>query len=294
VTTTKTYCPYTDKDLDPSETTEEHIIPKSLGGHDALVLPVEKGINSELGTSIDGALANDFFISKKRSQYDARGHSRKEPVFVMKNAKDVASGRPLQLRWGKKLEVFDPVERLETTGSKKVEANFELDPDIRLRFLAKSFLSAGYFSYGETFRTDVEHEEPRLLMRSWHTISDAEAQQIKTRAYTWIDRNAPGEQQEELNLQRAICSLIQGSIFVLCPSKATLGAYGSVLGEYLGFLNVPADTSRFPRTGNYDLGHALIVSGDQFLRWSYRRLLGRLLLELEKRNVPAASPGDTK
>jgi hypothetical protein len=54
------------------------------------------------------------------------------------------------------------------------------------------------------------------------------------------------------------------------------------LSTYMGMLNVPADVSDFPIDGDHDLGHAVIVSNDKVLRWSYRRFLGRMLPEIEK------------
>ena len=57
------YCPYTDRNLSEWETSAEHIIPLSLGGTNGLELPVEPALNAQLGSEIDGALANEFLFS---------------------------------------------------------------------------------------------------------------------------------------------------------------------------------------------------------------------------------------
>jgi len=75
------YCPYTNKDISESETTSEHIIPLSLGGINGFEIPVCKIFNSNVGSKIDGALANDFLILMKRNELDVRGHSKKSPFL---------------------------------------------------------------------------------------------------------------------------------------------------------------------------------------------------------------------
>jgi hypothetical protein len=164
-----------------------------------------------------------------------------------------------------------------------LEISTDIDLQIRRRFLAKAFLSGGYLSYGAEFRSSVQHADARILMRPEEDITEPELDKLRTRLFDPFSSELPQEQKEEYGVQQAICSMVSGSLLVFMPSSRTLAVFGSVLGVYLGMLNVPADNHRFPNEGAYDLGHALIVSGGNVLRWSYRRLLGRLLPELEKR-----------
>ena len=66
------YCPYADRDIPISESTAEHIIPLALGGLNTFTLPVSANFNSQVGSEIDGALANDFLVMCRRDKHGAR------------------------------------------------------------------------------------------------------------------------------------------------------------------------------------------------------------------------------
>jgi hypothetical protein len=72
------YCIYTDKEISHKEATKEHVIPLSLGGSDEFVISVDRNTNAEIGSKIDGALANDVGMQFLRKAHDLRGHSNKE------------------------------------------------------------------------------------------------------------------------------------------------------------------------------------------------------------------------
>jgi hypothetical protein len=79
-------------------------------------------------------------------------------------------------------------------------------------------------------------------------------------------------------------------VLVFTPGPANLGIFGGVLGAYLGMLNVPADTTDFPRTGDHDLGHALVVTkGKKVYRGSYRTLV-QSLYNWQTAGTPGGSP----
>jgi hypothetical protein len=276
------YCPYTDQFIDESQTAEEHIIPLSLGGNSQFTLPVEKQRNSELGSKIDGRLADDFFILRQRIRFDARGHSGKEPENVFKQVTDVGSGRPMQFVWGKAMRLWDVLSRkpMDPSG-RELQISLKLDLDIPIRFVAKVFLSAGYFVYGDFFRTGVDHHEPRLLMNSGLSgLSNDEKSTLKTRFFTRFQGAQP-EQLESHTLDTFICQSVRGSCVVFTAAQGKLIMFVGILGTYLGMLNVPADTSRLPTAENFDLGHAVIVSKGDMRRGSYRELMGSLLKKLE-------------
>ena len=73
-------CPYTDQELPKSKTNSEHIIPLALGGVNGFNVHVDRDFNSQLGSELDGSLANEFLWALRRTEYDARGHSGREPV----------------------------------------------------------------------------------------------------------------------------------------------------------------------------------------------------------------------
>jgi len=276
------YCPYTDREIPQDDTSLEHVIPLALGGHDRFVVPVDRKTNSSLGSSIDGALANEFFVARQRVKYDARGHSGHEPSVILKQVKDRTAQRPLQVRWGKRLEVYDVIERRYRPEAMEIGISINLDLDIRLRFLAKAFLAAGHLIYGDLFRSSVEHREARVLMRGPRRLAESELTSIQTRVFEWFNTELPPEQKEELCVQQGICSMVKGSLLVFVPSGKKLRVFGGILGAYLGMLSVPANTTNFPKSGDHDLGHAIVVSNGNVLRWPYRRLLGRLLQQVKR------------
>ena len=69
------YCLYSNRELPESKTNREHIIPLSLGGVNGFEIAVDATLNSEIGTALDGALANELLFALRRTKYDARGHS---------------------------------------------------------------------------------------------------------------------------------------------------------------------------------------------------------------------------
>jgi len=91
------YCPYIDKDLPPGQTNSDHIVSLALGGMNGIEVPACSAFNSHVGSKIEGALANDFLVLTNRDKYEVKGHSGKEPVFVVRHSSDPNTGRPLQV-----------------------------------------------------------------------------------------------------------------------------------------------------------------------------------------------------
>lgn len=285
------YCPYSDQEIVSSATSSEHVIPLSLGGHDDFILPVDASSNSKLGAEIDGKIANDFLMLMRRRDHDARGHSGKPPEPIMKKAKDAKTGRPIQVNLGKNLKVWDAIDKKEIPGEgMQVAAKLVMDLDSPTQFLAKTFLSAGYFIYGDLFRHKVRHQDARLLMKGVSKLTEDEVSSLQTKMFRSIQADLEDPiQQQEYELQKLFCQLIKGSFVVFIPTAQNqLHMFCSILGAYMGMLNVPADVADFPLDGHHDLGHAVIVSDGKVLRWSYRRFIGRLLPEIQKLEKRAA------
>jgi hypothetical protein len=286
------YCPYSDTWVAPEQTSSEHIIPLSLGGDNRLTLPVQRELNSILGREIDGPLANEFLLLNRRVEFDARGHSGREPELIVKSASDAETGAPLQAIWGRKFRLWDPKAKQDVPlAGKKFHVSFKSKIlDLSHRFVAKTFLSAGYLAYGDLFIRCVRHENARLVMKDLLTLQPSEAASIKARVYSPFTpaSKLDSKQLEEFKLEESVCSAIKGSCIVLAPGPANLQAYVGLMGMYMGMINVPADTQNFPRVGDYDKGHAFIISNGRVLRWSYRRLLERLLRA--NSSPPASGP----
>ena len=147
------YCPYTDRNLSEGETSAEHIIPLSLGGANGLELPVESALHTQLGSEIDGALANEFLFGLRRTRYDARGHSGKQPTAIVRQATYGPENRPAQASFHYKqgVQLWDARDREMKKGSGSIHINTTLNIDLPVRFTAKVALAAGYLVYGDLF-----------------------------------------------------------------------------------------------------------------------------------------------
>ncbi len=67
---------------------------------------------------------------------------------------------------------------------------------------------------------------------------------------------------------------------MIVPGPENVGVCVGILGQYVGMINLPADTSRFPDDLSYDLGHCLVVKNRKLVRVSFRQFLAALGSEL--------------
>lgn len=73
------YCPYTDREVPQQETSLEHVVPLALGAANGYEVRVNRSVNKQLGASLDSKIANELLFALRRTRYDARGHSGKDP-----------------------------------------------------------------------------------------------------------------------------------------------------------------------------------------------------------------------
>ena len=178
------WCPYTDRDLDESETNEEHILPLALGGCNQFVLQVDRSVNCSVGSEIDGLIAKEFGVKFARRGFNSEGQSGKEPEVVFKHA--TFEGRPVQVQFlggGNLPRVWDLKARRylepdEIIG-KQITLNFAIDDMVRFRFAAKVALSAGYFAFGDWWRQNVDHTQARSVMNI-RTLAEWESAKPKS------------------------------------------------------------------------------------------------------------------
>ncbi|UZR28055.1 hypothetical protein [Methylococcus mesophilus] len=255
----------------------EHIIPLALGGSNAFCLGVDKDFNARVGSSIDGVLANDFLTSMRRREFDARGHSNTPPTVLLRKSTLGDEQRPIQVTLRGKEEplVWDAMDKRyldpdEVSGN-KISSQFKIDIHVRKRFLAKVALSAGYFIYGDLFRSHVRHNELRALMNfSASTTRDSFAG-FGLRGY---DEFSPIEEADaqQKELDSFFCQLINGSCVIAGLGPQNVVFVVGVLGKWIGTLNVPAVTESFPVEREHDLGHVVVLRDGGMTRMSYRQL----------------------
>ena len=281
------WCPYTDEDLDVGGTTPEHIIPLSLGGSNLFCIPVDADYNSRVAAKIDAAVANDFLVSFRRRAFGTAGHSGKEPSVILRNSKLTDSGNPIHVTLrGEELPIiFDHKSRkiLEDKDmlGKKFVSQLKFEHLAYIKFTAKVALSAGYYIYGEIFRNCVAHHELRLLMNYSYGNSESPFSSGHLRVY---DKFCEVKESDrvECDTHKFMCSTVNGSCVLVIPCTENVIFIVGVLGEWIGTVNIAADTKSFPLDGEHDLGHAVILEDKKKVTLSYREFARRMLPLLSK------------
>ncbi len=271
------YCPYTDCDIPESRSSSEHIIALSLGGISGFEIPVDAEFNSELGSKLDGALANEFLFALSRTQYDARGHSGKEPMALIKHVSYGEARRPAQIQFHMKhgTKVRDARDGEFKGGVESFQIHTSLNIDLPIRFTAKVALAAAYFVYEDLFRENVDHRQLRDVMN----LDPKDLDQSKSVAELGLEHltlrydsyllEEPDDLDSEILWIRTFCASVRGSVVILMPGQGCLGVAVGVLGRYVGMVNVPADTTVFPSGIEYHWGHLIAVIDGKLKRCSW-------------------------
>ncbi len=272
------YCVYLDKDVNPKDMNREHIIPLSLGGANGFEIYVDSQTNATMGSDVDAAIANDFFMLFPRREYDARGHSNKPPFPIAKKSKLVSSDKPVQVAFKKeKIEVYSPIDRRNLDESEVVgktfQSTFKLDPYSQMRFTAKVALSAGYFIYGDLFKNNVKHNEIRILMAFDESTADRnDFDDFDTRGWFWPFPVAEKD-EKDYQLYQFLASYLASSFVLAIPGPSNLGLIVGIFGQVIGVINCPAKTDYFPVGNDHDLGHLVSTKDGKMTRMSYRELV---------------------
>lgn len=272
------YCIYLNKDFDKKDMNREHIIPLSLGGANGFEIYVNSQANATIGSKVDAAIANDFFMLFPRREYDARGHSSKQPFPLAKKSKFTSSDKPVQISFKKeKIEIYSPIDRLNLDESEvareSFQSTFKIDPYSRMRFTAKVALSAGYFIYGDLFRENVKHNEIRMLMNFYkNSVDRKEFDGFETKGWFWP---FPVEEKDKVCHQfyQFLASHLNSSFVLAIPGESNIGLIVGLFGQVIGVINCPAKTDNFPVWNDHDAGHLVSTKDGRMLRMSYRELV---------------------
>ena len=278
------YCPYTDQDCPDAETNPEHIVPLSLGGVNGFEIAVHAKTNSDIGSSIDAAMAKDFLVKTKRNRFDVRGHSGKEPVFVVKKATN-ADGLPLEVALNQRsgLQVWSPRDReyIADERASNLKLKFAVKIDTALKFVAKVALSAGYFVYGDLFRRNVKHSDFRKIM-NFQPSDPSGYEGVEAR----VDDRFSESTVKEVQIFRALCKASEPySIVGFAHSNDRFGIFVGILGEYIGTIHVPAVMEAFPRDRDHQMGHVIQLQRPGFMRASMKQALESFLKAVETTNA---------
>jgi hypothetical protein len=284
----KGYCIYLDGLSD--DLSLEHIFPLSLGGLDKFTILADRKFNNGPASKIDAGLANDFIVLFDRDRAKAKGHSGTHPEPVAKRVR-LEDGTPVQAVFSAEgLKIFNLKEkrfldRSEQSGSLLNIEGVPVRLDVDIRFVAKVALAAGYFAYGELFRANVRHSEARLILNAAKLEDVRPDVRIFTRFPSDEELLSDHLQILKLATERVDCSCV-----LLMPGPGCFGVAVGVLGTFMGMINIPADTTGFPNSDSYQMGHAIYLQGGQVKRMSLRHLFNTLADSLD---VPMPPNGES-
>jgi hypothetical protein len=233
------YCIYTDAEVDEADGNYDHVIPLSLGGNDGFCVWSDRGFNSVIGSTVDGALANDALVMMARRDADARGHSGIEPVPVWR--KSIFEGRPVQVSLGDEIKVWDSRARryLEPKDFLNIpmESRWIYNTFARSRFTAKVALGAGYFVFGQSFRSSADCGEFRRMLTAdlttFETTLVAHDPILKGR---WPSA--------DITAFRLMCEYLGRTTLIVLPMATGIAFHLGVLGMYVGSIFCLADVAK--------------------------------------------------
>lgn len=278
------YCPYTNQELNVSDTSSEHIIPLSLGGVNGLEIPVCIRRNSELGADIDAKIGNELIIKSARTKLGIKSQSGKEASMYFSNAKDGKTGLPLQANFTKDgIELnapYIPNGAIPPRGE-TINLSTTSNLDIWLKYVAKTFLSAGYYAYGDEFRYNVDTNALRVIVDlsfdDWTTSHQQELKDVRAHHIYAEDTD------DFMKLFRHICKAVDNASCIgLVPSSKGLCCFVGILGNYIGNVTVNANTEGFPREAEFEQGHFICVQDGKLVRVSFQRVLDKVLMPLHE------------
>ena len=203
----------------------------------------------------------------KRTKFDTRGHSGKEPTALIRKANYGEDRRPAQVHFHSKegLKVWDSRDEAFKERVPSFEISGKIDIDLPVRFASKVALAAGYYAYGNLFRQNVDHQQFRDVMNTdlrkldlTKTPADMGLGHLTLRVDSYL-REVPYEPANDaLNTIRAFCSSVEGFRRGTCPQAMIASVVGvGVLGQYVATVIATAETESFPNDGKLRLGARL-------------------------------------
>jgi hypothetical protein len=163
----------------------------------------------------------------RRTEFDARGHSGKKSLAIIKSADYGNDKRPAQVHSHKKdgLKVWDARDREFKDRVPSFNISTSLNIDLPIRFTANVALAAGYFTYGNLFRHHVDHRQlrdvmntdPRTLDRG-RSLHEQGLGHLTLRVDEYL-REVSEEVDPALFILRSFCSAVKGSVIVAADGR---------------------------------------------------------------------------
>jgi hypothetical protein len=249
--------------MSSADISREHIIPLSMGGMDGFEIPVGKEINKKVGSKIDGKVSNDPFIALDRKNAQVKGHSGKLAQPVWKNVKVGDEKQPLQIRFNAPGETEHWCPKTKTTvdtsslAGKKGEIQLKVDIIPPLLFVAKVALAAGYFVYGDIFKNNADITSLQDLV---NIEPKKQEKVLSSSRLRFIDRFQHEEKDiGDYLMFKEIGELKSCSTVTLMQHQDGFVVAVSILGKFLGAVDVDAQMDDFPNEGNHRQGHVVFL-----------------------------------
>jgi len=279
----KIYCIYVDEGISPEEANVEHIIPLSLGGINSFKIQVSKSKNASVGSLLDGVLSKDFLIQAVRRKKGYKGHSKKPAKLAIRGTRTDTGEKVVVYYKDGENYIFNPVKNLRYTEDEKgqipLALTVQFNKNVRIRFVAKVALSAGYFLFGDKFRQHTDHNSLRRIM-NWEVqgTTDDDIPVGLLDEFREIPEDSPSwEATFRVLFGKIGCS---GVAFVLGPNQI-IAAVG-IGGRFIGSINFKADGQHFGyKEGPYD-GVVVGLQNKKIIKNSFHKLLKRIIDGFEK------------
>jgi len=140
----KMWCPYLGKESN-EKFILDHIIPKSLGGHNQFVLSVSENGNSEMQQKAERPYHDLFLVSHAKMKRPWQGHHKIKERFSKWKDCQTDEGKA-DVFFGKESLCGKPPVPIQPLTPISFKAT--IDFDIAIRFFAKIILGGSYFLYG--------------------------------------------------------------------------------------------------------------------------------------------------
>lgn len=274
------FCIYTNSFLPDTDVNDEHIFPLTLGGHDQFTIKVAKTANTLVNKELDEKLKACFLLARNRRIYNSKGHRNKKPS-PPKVKISVGSDQSVVLKFDKNdyLQLYSHKEKRilnkNETYSNGILFKIPYERNLKLRFTAKIALASGYFIYGNLFVKNAETEELRALMNyKGKEYNENIFKKITTQGWWWGETVKNSDKAMHVifeTINSILNTTFVAIITSIIPDRILIVV--GVLGELTGILNCSANCKAFPKHGDYDLGHVVVLKEKGIQRFSYRNCL---------------------
>lgn len=283
------YCIYTDAEVAPEDGNRDHVIPLSLGGANDFTVWSDTDYNSKVGSAVDGAINKDFFVGPALVASGVKGYNRK--VAAPRVRKATIDGRPAQVTLtGQGFKVWDARERRalsdEETAGSEITLSFNVHAFTALRFIAKVALGGGYAIYGEPFRRAVDCAALRRVIDL--EVEAAKVDPIiRNSGFIACDRwHSDSQAGRPSYLYRVLCEQVSRSILICEVFTNGIAFHVGVVGEFIGTLFCPGDTSGLPNDEDHEGGHVVVLAPGATERLAFHDLLGDLQAAMAEMGEP--------